>query len=272
MKKVTKLLLGIALVPFLWFAVACEQTSVSEQQPLAQTVSPPSALRPVLPPPAQLTWPFLGQAQNESEVAPDLLADNYMLVLDGSGSMNYNACGQHTPKIKIAKEAIRAWIATVPDEANLGLIIFDETRLSERLPLGKGEDNRKLFLKKVDGSAAGGGTPLHSAVKLAYQRLTTQGRKQLGYGQYRLIVVTDGDPDALEDPRFIVDQITRESPVAVDTIGFCIGANHALNRPGKTTYREASDSESLRKGLQQVSGESLTYTDLSNFQQLLPQP
>ena len=45
------------------------------------------------------------------------------------------------------------------------------------------------------------------------------------------------------------------------TIGFCIGNTHALNQPGKTTYLEASDYASLRKGLRTVLAEAPGYAD-----------
>jgi Ca-activated chloride channel family protein len=53
-----------------------------------------------------------------------------------------------------------------------------------------------------------------------------------------------------------VNKIIGESPVVVQTIGFCIGAKHALNQAGRTMYREANNVEDLRQGLAEVLAEA----------------
>jgi hypothetical protein len=87
---------------------------------------------------------------------------------------------------------------------------------------------------------------------------------QLGYGEYHLVVVTDGEANQGEDPRAIVDVITRKSPIVVHTIGFCIGQNHSLNQPGKTVYRAADNPEDLERGLAEVLAEAPSF-DAQSF-------
>jgi hypothetical protein len=111
----------------------------------------------------------------------------------------------------------------------------------------------------VQKIAASGSTPLLSAITAAYKAISLQAQKQFGYGEYHLIVITDGEADQGEDPGRIVSKILGESPVTVHTIGFCIGAGHSLNVPGITNYRAANNPEELLAGLQNVLAESSEY-------------
>ena len=181
-------------------------------------------------------------------LAPDRFALNYFVVLDGSGSMSETECSEGKRKIEVARTALASFADSVPDQANLGLAVFDGRGLSERLALGAG--NRDAFRQAVAAVKVNASTPLRSAMELAYDRLLEQGRRQLGYGEYHLVVVTDGHASKGEDPTPAVNRILAESPVVVHTIGFCIGERHSLNQPGRTYYRSANNPEALRQGLE----------------------
>jgi Ca-activated chloride channel family protein len=90
---------------------------------------------------------------------------------------------------------------------------------------------------------------------LGYSLLQKQAQRQLGYGEYYLVVVTDGEADRETTP-VIVNKIVSESPVIISTIGFCIGEGHSLNRPGLTMYHDATNLEQLNQGLESVLAES----------------
>ncbi|MDP3770016.1 MAG: VWA domain-containing protein [bacterium] len=197
-------------------------------------------------------------------ILPDFLVDNVYFVLDGSGSMSYTTCGLNElgePRMNIAKRAIMEVFSTLPKETNLGLQIFDYTGTRERVVLGNSPENRDQFMRAIKGAAANGSTPLADSMKNAYMKVTKQAQRQMGYARIRIIMVTDGVADDGQDPQKIVDKIFRESPVEIITIGFCIGSNHALNQPGKTTYVEAKDFPSLRNALRDVLAESSGYRD-----------
>ena len=119
------------------------------------------------------------------------------------------------------------------------------------IPLNMGADSNE-----EKSAATGGGTPLSSAIEIAYKSLTAQAKKQLGYGDYHLVVVTDGVANTGYEPDNVLAKILTESPVVVHTIGFCISTRHSLNQPGRTIYNTAQDYESLRKGLQSVLAEA----------------
>lgn len=196
------------------------------------------------------------------ELAADPLAQNYYVILDGSGSMGSYDCADGQRRIEAAKGALEQFARSVPESANLGLLAFDALGVQERVSLGP--RNREAFIRAARKIGADQGTPLESAIRLGYGALTRQARSQRGYGSYNLVVVTDGEASDGEDPSDIVAEILDESPVVIHTIGFCIGSDHSLNQQGRTLYRSATDPEELRAGLGEVLAEAPSF-DVTNF-------
>lgn len=203
------------------------------------------------------TWPPLVEDQ-AVPVADDLTAANYYIVLDGSGSMEESKCSGGLTKMDAAKQAVARFAGQIPDDANIGLAVFDGIGLSERTPLRAG--NRADFEKQVRSIIASGGTPLSEAVRLGYDALTIQGLRQLGYGEYHLVMITDGEASDGYEPGRMVDAVLTQSPVVIHTIGFCIGERHSLNQPGRIAYRAADDPAALERGLAAVLAESPDFT------------
>ena len=161
---------------------------------------------------------------------------------------------KHTEGLKAVKEFVKA----IPNDSNVGLYVFDRRGREIRVALG--ENNKGKVLAGLDDVAPGDGTPLGEAVKVGYTALTSQAQKQLGYGRYSLVVVTDG---AAGDANFlsrVVDYVVENSPVEIHAIGFCLGEGHTLNQPGRTFYASAKNADDLLKGLKGVLAE----TDLSD--------
>ncbi|MET0009605.1 MAG: hypothetical protein ABW109_17225, partial [Candidatus Thiodiazotropha sp. 6PLUC4] len=111
----------------------------------------------------------------------------------------------------------------------------------------------------------GGNTPLATAITRGYEALNRQASIQLGYGEYHLVVITDGEASEGEYPDKIIKRILTESPVDVHTIGFCIGRQHVLNQPRYLSYQAADNVQALRQGLQDVLAESPAFT-VSSFE------
>jgi hypothetical protein len=101
-------------------------------------------------------------------------------------------------KIDAARNALAAFAESLPADANLGLQVFDARGVREQIPLAAG--NRAKFKSVLRTVRAGGGTPLQTAISQAYARLEQQGARQLGYGEYHLVVVTDGEASDGQDP------------------------------------------------------------------------
>ena len=197
-----------------------------------------------------LSWPIPAP---EGQVAKDLLAKNFYVVFDGSGSMRDMQCSGNVSKEVAAKSAMLAFMDKLPKGANLGLLIFDKAGMFERVPLAPYK--RQPFVDALEQSQAGNGTPLGTSIALGFEKLAAQAGKQLGYGEYHLIVITDGMADNGNNPAEVVQTIAQNTPVIVHTIGFCIGSDHPLNQPGLVFYREANDPAQLAQGLDEVLAE-----------------
>ena len=228
-------------------------------KPVAKATPAPPAPAPKASPTQSPKGPAWPPAKDDSvPVAADLFAKNYYVVLDASGSMNEKGCSGDLTKIAAAKQAMTAFVDTVPANANLGLLVFDGRGVNEWLPLGL--NNRPQFTKLIGDVRANASTPLRTSISRAYSKLQGQGARQLGYGEYHLVVVTDGHADQGEDPTPIVNRMLAESPVVLQTIGFCIGSKHSLNQAGRTIYRAADNVEDLRQGLADVLAEAPKFT------------
>jgi hypothetical protein len=209
----------------------------------------------------QATPPAQAAAQATVPGAEISLARNIYVVFDGSGSMwncppDRDYDGKCTRKIIGAKWAIKEMIKKLPDDVNLGLYVFDEYGNSERVPLGP--NNRAQFLAAVDHIRANNGTPLGGAVASGVQALDNQFGKQLGYGEYRLVVVTDGLPDSmadLQDALNFMQSPKSAAPVALYTIGFGISdPNHPL-RKYSVIYTAADTETQVKDALTKATSE-----------------
>jgi Ca-activated chloride channel homolog len=241
----------------------CGEDPQTAQKPAAQTAPAPSATEPVRNQAADRSaaWPFVSDDAPSTGLASNLNTRNFVLIFDGSGSMNDSKCADNSSKINIAKEAVVAWSKSVPADANLGLYAFHSDQVS-KLDLSTG--NRDVFMEHVMHIEAGGTTPLSEALLQSYKALTEQGRRQLGYGEYTIVVVTDGIANHPDQLGQTVDMILEKSPVNIYSIGFCIGAQHSLNQPGRTLYKSADNPDQLKQGLQDVLAESEAF-DESEF-------
>jgi Ca-activated chloride channel homolog len=210
-------------------------------------------------------WPFVAESpihSNSTETDASVsLQRNYYVVFDASGSMTQSKCSGNESKLAVAKRALVEFTQKLPADANFGLSVFDSRGVHEVMPIAT--INKHGADRAIAMVEAGGGTPLAEAIQKAYAALTEQGRKQLGYGDYNLVVVTDGEATG-PDPRKIVDAVLRESPIVLHTVGFCIGDTHSLNQPGRVVYRAADNPAELSSGLADVLAEAPTF-DAKSF-------
>jgi Ca-activated chloride channel family protein len=207
--------------------------------------------------PQPQVWPPPGDGEPLS-AASRMLASNVYIVMDASGSMEQTGCSGELSKASAAKEALTAFVGTIPAETNVGLLIFDAQGVSERTALSSGD--RGALLREISLVEPAGGTPLRSAISLARERLEIQARAQQGYGEYRLVIVTDGEANDGEEPTAVVSQILRDTPITIHTIGFCIDTRHSLNQPGRVQYVSANSVHELTQGLQETLAESAQFS------------
>ena len=267
--SIFRVLLAISLT---FFVSACEEKSPAPSQPkMQQPAQQPKA--PVQTNQTQsknnrYVWPPVAAKDEEIVLAQNLFAKNYFLVLDDSGSMNDKDCADNKRKIDAAKIALAKFANLVPESANLGLMSFDDRKYTEWVPLGVNDKRHKeLFASSLKPIEPVDGTPLHNAVAKGFNALEKQAQKQLGYGEYHFVIITDGQANSGQEPEKAVDFILNNTPIVIHTIGFCIGTDNSLNQPGRTIYATATNPQELSQGLQDVLAESASFSDIGDFKQ-----
>ncbi|SDK73334.1 von Willebrand factor type A domain-containing protein [Catalinimonas alkaloidigena] len=157
--------------------------------------------------------------------ASPLLAANYYFIFDGSENMEERCAGQE--KLRSAQRAAQELIEQVPDDANMGLLVFDDHRDRGEAftePVALGPDNRKKMNRALRRIDADGNSSLREAIYQGVNQLEEQSKKQQGYGEYHLVIITDGQDIGLEDAaRYAV-----EKGIAIHTVGLCIDREHPL--------------------------------------------
>jgi hypothetical protein len=185
------------------------------------------------------------------------LTRNFYFIFDGSGSMGASLNKQckgdkrFGSRLEGAKWAVEQFLPLVPQDVNVGLWIFDADGNSERVVLG--HDSRAKFLTAVKKTRAGGNTPLTESIEQGVNQLVQQRDKQLGYGEFRLVVVTDGEATGRPLPQAVA--YARERRIPIYTIGLCLGAEHEL-RKYSVSYRAADSIEALKRGLEETLAET----------------
>lgn len=191
------------------------------------------------------------------------LTRNMYFIFDGSGSMAASPdkfCKgnkRFRRKIDGAKWAVKEFLKKVPKDINIGLYVFDAKGTYEAVPLGP--NNFARFIKAINNVKPGGQTPLAASIKTGTNKLIEQYKKQLGYGEFRIIVVTDGIAEGIPDASIYAAQ--RGIPIYA--IGLCIGQNHPL-RQWAVSYRAADNFRDLAKGLEETLAETPVF-DLKEF-------
>ena len=200
-----------------------------------------------------------------NENAEPNLTRNFYFIIDGSGSMsertgkNCGNSGAFSNKLEGAKWAVKTFLKNVPDDINIGLYVFDYNGKKEVVSLAK--NNRKIFLNKVDEIKPGGGTPLAAAIRYGTDRLIDEYKNQLGYGEFRLVVVTDGIASKIYEAA----KYAATYGISLYSIGLCVDESHPL-RKYSVSYKAADNFEALSEGLSETLAE-LPDFNVSEFEQ-----
>ena len=246
-----------------------QSASPAQQAPVVQAKPEPLPVvsQPIPHSPATVNWVLPSKEmmtrddQSIVVVPEDMMAVNWAVVLDNSGSMKTTQCSGQETRMVAGGKAVIAFSKKRSGSDNFALILFTGNHPFVRLAMPLGQD-RALLMKEVEAARADFNTPLGPAIEAAYGELFKQGKRQGWYGSYHIVVVTDGDWNQGADPGPIVKRIVSGSPVQIHTVGFCTGDGHRLNIPGYTSYVSADNAEQVNKGLQAVlTAESEVFTD-----------
>ncbi|MDV7144137.1 VWA domain-containing protein [Tropicimonas sp. TH_r6] len=233
----------------------------AQSAPEVQRAPPPTVSVAVL---GATQWPsdeIVAQV-GEIETAADPFAENNMLVLDMSGSMEARECSgdDHSSRAEAAKTAVLTWLSANPGD-NVGLVTFSADGTKLDFPLGQGSAHAEAIVNRIQSLQPKGGTPLLLAMNMGYEELAKQAVRQGGTGSYRLIVITDGEASKGHDPRDLVSRIASNPAdmVELHTIGFCISGKHSLKDTDRVFYTDANSPADLKAGLDATQGETASF-------------
>jgi len=240
------LLLNLLFLCFL----GCDRGQSKSRKSSATQPSTQQSVVPVETP--QRTEPVL-QEEEVIDVAKNKLARNFYFVFDGSGSMKgLDGSGPNFPnKISAAKWATLEFIKSLKESDQVGLYVFDKYGKREVLEIGK---NLQAFRELIQKVKAGENTPLTQAVERGIQSLDYQKKRQLGYGEYNIVVVTDGEAD---DKITLAEAVEKanDKGILIHTIGFSLkGEDHSL-KTGSYSFRTADNPDELREAVVSVLAE-----------------
>jgi len=197
----------------------------------------------------------------------DVYHDNVVIVVDASSSMGRNMSGTREDKMDVAKQALKTVLKDIPDSTHVGIIAFGGVKQPWVYSLGpKKMDQLNLA---VDTIYASGGTPLGDYMKQGADALLRKRQQQLGYGSYRLLVVTDGEAgDGYLVESYVPDIISRG--IVLDVIGVDMKSDHSLATRAHS-YRRGNDPDALKKAIEEVFAEvnATSSDDLSSDFELL---
>ncbi len=204
-------------------------------------------------------WAFIAFAV--LGIAAEIQAgQNVVVVLDDSGSMQQKLRTNNgrISRIEAAKEALSKVVQGLPDDAQLGILLLNNRGRGNTWLVPLGPLSTTAVLPKIAQIRADGGTPLGSQMKAAADALLELRQKQI-YGEYRLLVITDGEAsDANLLNAYLPDILSRG--LSLDVIGVDMADKHSLESRAHS-YRRANDLASFEKALQEIFAESNSRAD-----------
>lgn len=185
----------------------------------------------------------------------DIHKDNIVVILDASGSMQDKFSGDRTKsKMEAAKAALQEVLSKIPDDTHIGLLVFSGANIRNEwvYPLGP-KDTQKLTAA-IHLPQPGGNTPLGKYIRIGANRLLEQRKKQYNYGNYRLLVVTDGEASDADKVKHYTPEILNRQ-IRVDVIGVDMKTDHMLANV-VDSYRKADNPGELVAAVSQILAET----------------
>lgn len=232
--------------------------------------------------PAQNTQPATTETASEASMAPDgainihvmwptsaelvevpidenVYRENYMLVIDTSGSMG-DPCGGEN-KIVTAQAAAIEFVDNIPPGAAIGLAEFGSgSDGGVEVVVSLGVDQHQRVRDAIANLSPGGRTPMAGGIAAGYNELLRSGSAQLGYGTYAMAILGDGSPGDPKQTIANIDYMVQQTRIDVTTIGFCTELNEVLERDG-VSYYSATNLDELSQAFASVLAEAESFDD-----------
>ena len=193
----------------------------------------------------------------------DIHKDNIVVILDASGSMQDKFSGDQTKsKMEAAKAALLEVLSKVPDDTHIGLLVFSGANIQSEWVYPLGPKDTQRLTAAIQLPQPSGNTPLGRYIRIGANRLLEQREKQYNYGNYRLLVVTDGEASDADKVKHYTPEILNRQ-IRVDVIGVDMQTDHMLAKV-VDSYRKADNPGELIAAVSQILAETGdTGTDVS---------
>lgn len=194
-------------------------------------------------------------------------AQKIVVVVDDSGSMSDWMRSERIRKIDAARQSLVVVLKSLPRDAKVGVLALNAGWLVPLQTL-----DRERLQRSIRDLKARGSTPLGERMREASDELLALRKKDI-YGDYRLLVVTDGEAGDQELLAYVLPDIMSRGFV-VDVIGVDMESEHSL-ATRVHNYRRADDPASLSAAIASSLAES-DASDVvageSDFELLAPLP
>jgi hypothetical protein len=193
------------------------------------------------------TDPDAGDAAVEIELgAGDL---TLLVVFDKSTSMDW--FWDHRTRWQAASDAMVAGMAPYLDNLTIGAILFPQLAECSSAPLthevqidyAPGHEFMATWLARVCWPKTAWGTPLERAFDFADQAISDASELGLLQDRFRVMVVTDGEPNCGDSPERLVQYAASWRQLGVET--------YVLGLPGSQQAAELLDAIALAGGTEQ---------------------
>lgn len=199
------------------------------------------------------------------------IRNNVVILLDTSSSMEEQMRSVRKTKWQAAKDSLLQTVSQIPENTNIGLLLFEPE--GWKYPLGPVDKDKLIYAINQSQITPSSGTPLGTYMKAAVDQLLDMRDKSFGYGSYKLLVITDGDPtnepNGLVD-EYLVDILSRG--IRVECIGVDMAQDSILSVK-VDNYMSADDPESLTKQIQETVLAELPQEDsVQGFEEIAALP
>lgn len=171
-----------------------------------------------------------------------------VVVVDDSGSMADWMRSDRVRKIDAAKQALNVVLEKLPDGSKLGVLALNAGWLMPLQDLDRGKLQNSIQQLKARGS-----TPLGARMSEACDELLKLRTKEI-YGDYRLLVVSDGEAGDQALLNHVLPDIMSRG-FAVDVVGVDMVSDHSL-ATRVHNYRRADDPGALEEAIATSLAES----------------
>ena len=185
----------------------------------------------------------------------DIHKDNIVVILDASGSMQEKFSGDQTKsKMEAAKAALLEVLSKAPDDTHIGLLVFSGANIRNEWVYPLGPKDTQRLTAAIQLPQPSGNTPLGRYIRIGANRLLEQREKQYNYGNYRLLVVTDGEASDADKVRHYTPEILNRQ-IRIDVIGVDMKTNHMLANV-VDSYRKADNPGELMAAVSEILAET----------------